>query len=349
MTGKKDGGDNRGADGQSGPTEDGYSRWVLHNPRFEAYYQAMGIVPQAEWADFIHALQQPLPACFRIHLDCTFKDQAKENLLEYLKAPMVVEGREVKAVVPLPWYHGGLAYQLGCDRRFIRKHPGLTKFHAWLNQLMDSGNLTRQEAVSMLPPLFMDVRSDHLVLDMCAAPGSKTAQLMEMITQGETVAAPGHSAATNGPRAVRGGLVVANDADRDRAFLLAHQCKRVKSPAIAVTWCPAQNLPNLTRADGGGVDGESGGIFDRVLADVPCSGDGTLRKQPSIWRAWKSAGAIGLHPLQLIIALRGAALTRIGGKMVYSTCSLNPIEDEAVVAEVLRRCGGNLRLVDCSG
>ncbi|CAN0237249.1 unnamed protein product, partial [Hapterophycus canaliculatus] len=89
------------------------------------------------------------------------------------------------------------------------------------------------------------------------------------------------------------------------------------------------------------------GVFDRVLADVPCSGDGTLRKQPSIWRTWTVAGGLGLHPLQLLITLRGAAMLKIGGKMVYSTCSLNPIEDEAVVAEVLRRCGGNLELEDC--
>ena len=59
--------------------------------------------------------------------------------------------------------------------------------------------------------------------------------------------------------------------------------------------------------------------------------------------------ALALHPLQVAIALRGLQLLRVGGRMVYSTCSLNPVEDEAVVAELLRRCAGRVRLVDASG
>ena len=55
-----------------------------------------------------------------------------------------------------------------------------------------------------------------------------------------------------------------------------------------------------------------------------------------------------MHPLQLQIALRGAALLRVGGLLCYSTCSLSPGEDESVVAELLRRCGGALELVDVS-
>lgn len=88
--------------------------------------------------------------------------------------------------------------------------------------------------------------------------------------------------------------------------------------------------------------------FDRILADVPCSGDGTTRKNPEVWRKWKLHDACGLHPLQLRIAMRGVKLLAVGGLMVYSTCSLNPIEDEAVVAEVYRRAKGALELVDLS-
>ncbi|CAN0114639.1 unnamed protein product, partial [Ectocarpus sp. 12 AP-2014] len=329
---------------------DGGKPWsqsfVLRSRPFEAYYQAMGIMPKEEWPVFMNTLKEPLPACFRIHSDCSFKDQVKKQLLKLLEAPMVIEGKEVKAVRELPWYAGGLAYRLGCDRRFIRKQPHLAEFHKWLTGLMESGNITRQEAVSMLPPLFLDVQPKHLVLDMCAAPGSKTAQLMEMISApSATATAAGEEEGGEGGPDGEVGLVVANDSDRDRAYMLAHQCKRVQSPAICITWCSAQSLPNLGAA--GAERGSDKGVFDRVLADVPCSGDGTLRKQPAIWRTWTVAGGLGLHPLQLLITLRGAAMLKIGGKMVYSTCSLNPIEDEAVVAEVLRRCGGNLELEDC--
>ena len=110
--------------------------------------------------------------------------------------------------------------------------------------------------------------------------------------------------------------------------------------------------------------------FDRVLADVPCSGDGTLRKNMNIWPKWNPNNALGyvfnlppsmlscfkhgfltfrllygcgrgrgcsLHPLQFRIAERGLHLLAVGGLMVYSTCSFNPVENEAVVAQLLRQ------------
>lgn len=69
-----------------------------------------------------------------------------------------------------------------------------------------SGHIGRQEAVSMLPPMFLDVQPDSVVLDMCAAPGSKTLQILEKVHRNEG-----------------SGIVVANDADSKRAYLLVHQ------------------------------------------------------------------------------------------------------------------------------
>ena len=75
-------------------------------------------------------------------------------------------------------------------------------------------------------------------------------------------------------------------------------------------------------------------LFDRILCDVPCSGDGTIRKAPDIWRRWTPGNGNGLHPLQLRIALHACQMLKVGGRLVYSTCTFNPVEDEAVVAEV---------------
>lgn len=88
--------------------------------------------------------------------------------------------------------------------------------------------------------------------------------------------------------------------------------------------------------------------FDRILADVPCSGDGTLRKNPDIWLKWNLGTALNLHHIQFRIARRGAEMLEVGGRMVYSTCSLNPIENEAVVCRLLRECQGALKIVDAS-
>ena len=71
-------------------------------------------------------------------------------------------------------------------------------------------------------------------------------------------------------------------------------------------------------------------------------------QNPSVWHRWSAEYARGLHNLQVQIAMRAAALLAPGGVMCYSTCSLNPIENEAVVAALLRRCGGALELLDAS-
>ena len=105
------------------------------------------------------------------------------------------------------------------------------------------------------------------------------------------------------------------------------------------------SAPAATREDSGR---DPEGEYDRINCDVPCSGDGTLRKNPQIWSEWRPEFAMGLHQLQLRIAQRGAALLKVGGYMVYSTCSFNPVENEAVVAELVRRCGGALEIVDAS-
>lgn len=78
------------------------------------------------------------------------------------------------------------------------------------------------------------------------------------------------------------------------------------------------------------------------------SSDGTFRKNLELWANWDPQKSLHLHKLQQNIARRCIRLLKVGGLMVYSTCSLNPIEDEAVVAHMLRVFKGSLELVDVS-
>ena len=79
------------------------------------------------------------------------------------------------------------------------------------------------------------------------------------------------------------------------------------------------------------------------------TGDGTFRKYRDKWRHWRPHQGRQLHSLQVQIALRGLAVLKVGGLLSYSTCSLNPMEDESVVAEVLRRAAGQVEVLDVCG
>src|SRR5690348_12812961 len=125
---------------------------------------------------------------------------------------------------------------------------------------------------------------------MCAAPGSKTAQIIEFLH------------AHGDPHYPPTGLVVANDADYDRCYTLIHQIKRFQSPCAMVTNHDAQFFPyiklhNETTQVKEGITkaGKSTFQFDRVLCDVPCTGDGTMRKNPDIWAGWTQAKGLGIH------------------------------------------------------
>jgi multisite-specific tRNA:(cytosine-C5)-methyltransferase len=182
----------------------------------------------------------------------------------------------------------------------------------------------------MIPPLLLDVQPEHIVLDCCAAPGSKTVQLLEAL---HARGIEGQSAASIPP-----GLLVANDSDAKRCHMLVHQSlNRIGSPNTMITNLDASNIPTI-KLPGPNGKGTRTLYFDRILCDVPCSGDGTTRKNPNIWKTWKTSDGLGLHPLQLRILLRAIQSLKYGGRLVYSTCSYNPIENEAVVSAALASC-----------
>jgi len=85
-----------------------------------------------------------------------------------------------------PFYPNHVLFEMMIPKELLKKNVGLKGIHNLIMELGECGLLTRQEIVSMLPPLLLDVHSDHLIFDMCAAPGSKTAQLLELIQSHHT-------------------------------------------------------------------------------------------------------------------------------------------------------------------
>lgn len=220
----------------------------------------------------------------------------------------------------------------------------------------------------MIPPLLIDARPGMTVLDMCAAPGSKSAQLMELLHAGEEDTMrqarkdvqDGNAGPEGlGPEGLNDdgrstGLLIANDSDYKRAHMLIHQMKRLNSPNLIVTnhdatMYPSIKLPPLPSTESKAQKNRYL-KFDRILADVPCSGDGTARKNYSVWKDWSPSNALGLYAIQSRILVRALQMLKVGGRVVYSTCSMNPVENEAVIASAIDRCGGaaNVKIIDCS-
>jgi 16S rRNA C967 or C1407 C5-methylase (RsmB/RsmF family) len=117
--------------------------------------------------------------------------------------------------------------------------------------------------------------------------------------------------------------------------MLTHQMNRLNTSNILITNHMAQDFPELKYKDC--KVGEDRRVrYDRIVCDVPCSSDAAIRKIPSKWAAWSTKDGASLHKIQFEIAKRGIEFLKVGGKMTYSTCSLNPIENECVVAALLK-------------
>ncbi len=290
-------------------------------------------------------------------------------------------GGLVEPPTVIPWYPDQLAWQMTTPKNVVRRFAPFASFQKFLVSETNVGNISRQEAVSMIPPLLMDVKPGMKVLDLCAAPGSKAAQLIEMVHSGEEARmrttwtklkrqqgrelSPNEEATEEkledgeehpGDWEDDGrttGLLIANDADYKRAHLLIHQMKRLNSPNLVVTNHDATIFPSIKLksepSPNRGTPRARYLKFDRILADVPCSGDGTCRKNINVWKDWNPGNALGLFSTQVRILVRGLQMLKVGGRVVYSTCSMNPVENEAVVAAAVARCGGSsyVNIVDC--
>ena len=163
--------------------------------------------------------------------------------------------------------------------------------------------LVQDEASQLIGELVGTQRGDR-ILDLCASPGGKTVAM----------------AADLGPS----GLIVATDVRRHRLRVLTETLGRCRMTRARVVQVPATG--GLPFAEGS---------FDRILIDAPCSGLGTVRRDPDIrWRV-AEADLPALAATQLALLRRTASLVRPGGTLVYSTCSSEPDENQQVVAAFL--------------
>jgi NOL1/NOP2/sun family putative RNA methylase len=179
--------------------------------------------------------------------------------------------------------------------------------HGWLHG---------QEEVSALPAMVLDPQPGERVWDACAAPGSKTTQLAARMDDS--------------------GRIVATDNNLGRISALRSNAERLGVTNTAITNEDARNHS---------VKPFDGQEYDRALVDVPCSCEGTIRKNPDTLDEWSLEHVEGIAGAQKGILRRAVQATEPGGTVVYSTCTFAPEENEAVLDYVLEEEGG-CRVVD---
>jgi len=189
-----------------------------------------------------------------------------------------------------------------CREGFWIKHKTLER--------RDIGNLPEhylgyfyiQEAASMIPPVVLNPKSNDLVLDMCASPGSKTTQLASMMENK--------------------GIIIANDISHDRLASLGINLQRCGVSNAIITLSKAQYF-NLK--------------FDKILLDAPCSGTGAIRKSLKTLLTWNPNSIKRLSNLQKKLIITAFNCLKDKGILVYSTCSVEPEENEEVIDFLLKK------------
>ena len=157
-----------------------------------------------------------------------------------------------------------------------------------------------QEPSAMTPANVLPVEEGDIVFDMCAAPGGKSTELGEKL---------------NGS-----GLLVTNDISNSRAKALLKNVEVFGIPNVYVVSEDPKNIqPGFNE------------FFDKILIDAPCSGEGMFRKDNKLIKSWEKTGPEFYAKIQRDIILTGADMLKPGGKMLYSTCTFDPGEDEKQV------------------
>lgn len=178
-----------------------------------------------------------------------------------------------------------------------------------------------QEASSMLPAMAFTHSSENAatlsILDMAAAPGSKTTQLANLFSDSH---------------------IIANELSASRLKSLHHNLLR----------CGAANhtLTNFNAKVFGEYQAES---YDKILLDAPCSGEGTVRRDPDALKTWSKSLSQELAELQLDLLTSAFHALKVGGELVYSTCTLSCEENQGVLSKFLEAFGEYVRIDNLKG
>lgn len=232
------------------------------------------------------------PTTFRVNTIKAHRDEIKEQLQR--------DGFKVKQVA---WYSDAFIL-LNKTKRELTDLP-----------MYMEGKIYIQSLASMVPPLVMDPQPGEKILDLTAAPGSKTSQIAALME--------------------KRGELVANELNKVRFFRLKHNMESLGVDGNTDDW-----KFMLRMEDGSVLTQEYLGYFDKVLLDAPCSGEARfIEGYPKSYGYWneKKIKRLAFRQQKLLLACWSAL--KPGGELVYSTCTMAPEENEMRISKLLERVG----------
>lgn len=164
-----------------------------------------------------------------------------------------------------------------------------------------------QDAASLVPVIVLNPRPGEIVLDACASPGSKTTFIAELMKNE--------------------GLIIANDVTPKRIKALSFNLQKIGATNVVVTMMDARNIKRL------------GIKFDKILLDVPCSSSGTFISSFRVLQFWSQHVVERLSKLQKQLLKAAVEVLKEEGVLVYSTCSLDPEENEENLEYAVKKLG----------
>ncbi|MBW8348794.1 RsmB/NOP family class I SAM-dependent RNA methyltransferase [Bacillus sp. IITD106] len=178
------------------------------------------------------------------------------------------------------------------------ERPGKHPYH-------EAGLYYIQEPSAMAVGEMLDAKPGEKVLDLCAAPGGKTTHIASRMNQE--------------------GFLLANEIHPSRAKILSQNIERMGIKNVVVTNETPARLAERFPA-----------YFDRILVDAPCSGEGMFRKDPNACEEWSLENVALCASRQIDILAHAATMLKPGGRLVYSTCTFSPEENEGVISQFIK-------------
>jgi len=173
-----------------------------------------------------------------------------------------------------------------------------------------------QEIASMLPILALDPKPEETILDLCASPGSKTTQIAAKMENT--------------------GVLIANEVSLGRIKILASNLERCGVTNAIITKKEGSALCRTLKYQ------EM--LFDKILIDAPCSGEGTLRTSPKTFKMWNINTVKKLSKIQKSLLASAFEILKVGGEIIYSTCTHAPEENEEVIDSIIKEFKGKIKI-----